>query len=195
MVKAKVGEFEKGWKKWEEGRKVAELQDLSEIPHDLVSAAIAKKGLRDRSTVVRERAAEALGVMKRKNVVPALIAAMKMKKNEEVIEVYVRLITALGEIGDPRAVDILSKDWWNQKIGEYGVAAAKAKIRALGNIEHVTAVDALIDTFYLAKEETIGWFKDDLIQSLKKLTRQDFRYDRKAWKAWWKKNRSSHDFE
>ncbi|MHC4473992.1 MAG: HEAT repeat domain-containing protein [Planctomycetota bacterium] len=193
VVKKTVAEFEKAWRGWEEGKKIAEMQDLSETSHDLVSAAIAKKGLRDRSPEVRAQSAEALGVMKRENVVPALIAAMK--KNEKEIDVYLGLIQALGEIGDPRAVDILSKDWWNQRIGEYGVAAAKAKIRALGKIKHVTAVDALIDTFYVTKDEWVSYVKDELILSLRKLTRQDFRYDRKAWKAWWKKNRAKHEFE
>jgi hypothetical protein len=118
-----------------------------------------------------------------------------MERNEKEIEIYLRLIRALGEIGDPRAVDVLSKDWWNQRIGEHAVAAAKAKVQALGNIRHPSAVDALIETFTLAKEELVGHFRKDVIQSLMKLTGQEFGFDRDAWKDWWKKNRASFRFD
>jgi hypothetical protein len=192
-VKDRIARFNREWRGWSEAQRIGEIRDLAEIPHDDVSAAIAKRGLRDRLPAVRAQAAETLGIMKRRNAVPALVSAMK--KNEDEIDVYLRLILALGEIGDPRAVDALAKDWWNQKIGEYGIAAAKAKIRALGNIRHASAVDALIDTFFMAKDETIGQFKDDLVASLAKLTGQDFRYDRHAWKKWWKANRAGFEFD
>ena len=192
-VEGRVKAFEDGWRKWSEGGRIANLQELSDVEDDRVSAAIAKRGLKDRSPDVRERAAESLGVMGRENVVPALIAAMK--KNEKVIDVYLALIEALGEIADPRAVDILSKDWWTQRIGENAAAAAKAKIHALGNIKHPSAVDALIDTFFMTSEDKVGIFKADLVAALTKLTGQDLRYDRRAWKDWWKKNRASYEFE
>jgi hypothetical protein len=192
-IKALVASFEKGWRGWSEAQKDREMLALSDVEDDLTAMAIARLGLRDRAPDVRAKAAEILGVMARRNVVPALIAAMK--ENEKEIVAYIRMIQALGEIGDPRAVDILSKDWWNQRIGEYGVAAAKAKIRALGNIRHVSSVDALLDTFSLMKDEAVARFKDDLIASLRTLTGQDFGYDRNAWKEWWKRNRASHRFE
>ncbi len=192
-VKALVAEYEKGWKALSESQKIGAMLDLAETEHDLVSAAIAKTGLRDPGADVREQAAEILGVLGRPNVVPALLAALKA--NEDEIRVYLRVILALGEIGDPRAVDALSKDWWNQRIGEYGIAAAKAKILALGNIRHATSVDALIDTFFMAKEETIGLVKGEIVESLTKLTGQKFDYDRNAWKDWWKKARADFRFE
>ncbi len=192
LVKARVEEAEKGWKGWTDAQKVERLLDLAEIQHDLASAAIARLGLKDASLEVRERAAEALGVMKRANVVPALLAAMPA--NEKEIRVYLRVIAALGEIGDPRAVDALSKDWWNQRVPEYAVVAAKAKIRALGRIRHATAVDALLDTFTLASDDKISLFRGDIVESLTKLARQTFLFDRKAWNDWWKKNRSTFRF-
>jgi HEAT repeats len=191
-VKELVAAFEKGWKELDADGKVEALRRFAETESDLVSTTIARLGLRDRTPAVRAAAAEALGVMKRANVVPALLVAMK--KNEQEQEVYQRLIQSLGEIGDPRAVPALSKGWWNQRTGERGVTMARAKIRALGNIRHRESVDALVDAFYMTKDETIAQLAADLILAMQKLTGQDFGGDRKAWKDWWKRNRSSHRF-
>ncbi|MHC4780213.1 MAG: HEAT repeat domain-containing protein, partial [Planctomycetota bacterium] len=153
VIKERVKAFEKGWRKWSPEEKIEQMKLISaEIEHDLVSAAIAKWGLRDRDLTVRQGTAKFLGLMKRRNVVPAVISAMKA--NEKNIKVYLQLIWTLGELNDPRAVKLLSTDWWNQRIGEYGVAAAKAKIKALGNIRHTSSVDALVDIFYMTRDRT-----------------------------------------
>ena len=192
FVKAKVEEFEKAWKAFPADEKGEKVRGLADLDHDLASAAIAKLALKDASADVRREAAGALGLMKRHNVVPALLAALPA--NEDEIRVYLALVEALGEIGDPRAVDALSKDWWNQRVPEYGVIAAKTKVQALGRIRHATSVDALLDTFTVAAEDRIGQLRGDIVESLKKLTGQDFAYDRKAWGDWWKKNRSGFRF-
>ncbi len=192
-VREKVKAFEKGWRTWSEAEKIKEMKGLAEIPHDRVSATIARWGLRDRSEAVRVEAARVLGMMKRKNVTPLLIAAMG--REEKNIRVYLAVIKTLGELDDPRAVKPLSTDWWNQRIGEYAVAAAKAKIDALGNIRFHASVDALIDVFYLTRDNTISQFKGNIRAALVKLTGQDFIYDRKKWKDWWRKNRSRFRFE
>lgn len=191
-VKAAVEEMEKAWKSLGEENKVARMREVSLHEHDLASAAIARLGLKDSSPEVREKAAEILGTMKRENVVPALIAAAPA--NEKEIKVYLRIIATLGAIGDPRAVDILSKDWWNQRVPEHGVAAATAKIRALGEIRHASAVDALLDAFAIASGEKGWWARPVVVESLVKLTGQNFLFDRKAWEEWWKKNRATHKF-
>ena len=192
VVKAQVEAFEKAWRGHDDDGKVRALRDLAELDSDLASAAIAKVALRDASPAVREQAAEALGVMRRANVVPALVAALGA--NEKEIKPYLRIIESLGAIGDPRAVDVLSKDWWNQRIAEYGAAAAHAKIQALGRIRHASSVDALLDTFTVVSDDRIAAFKGDLVESLKKLTGQDFMLDRKAWADWWKRNRAGFKF-
>lgn len=192
VVKAKVEAFEKGWKTFAGDEKGERVRDLAELGHDLASAAIAKLALKDASADVRGEAADALGLMRRHNAVPALLAALPA--NEDEIRVYLRVVEALGEIGDPRAVDALSKDWWNQRVPEYGVIAARTKIQALGKIRHASSVDALLDTFTVAAEDKIGQLRGDIVESLKKLTGQDFAFDRKAWGDWWKKNRAGFRF-
>lgn len=193
FIRAQVAEFEKNWKGHSDKEKAGDMKALAQIEDDLTSAAIAKYGLSDGSLQVREEAAKVLGGMKRTNVTPTLISAMKA--NDKNIRVYLALIAALGSIGDPRAVEILSKDWWNQRIGEYGEAAARAKMQALGNIRHASAVDALLDTLTLVQDDEKSVYKTDIVQSLMKLTGQDFLLDRRAWKDWWKKNRSTFKFE
>jgi len=191
-VKARIEETDRGWKGTPDDAKIQKLRDLAEFESDVASAAVARLGLKDASPAVREAAAETLGVMRRPNAVPALVAALD--QNEKEIRAYLRIIEALGELGDPRAVDPLSKDWWNQRIREYGVVAAQAKIRALGKIRDAKSVDALLDTFTVASDDKIAAFKADLVLSLKQLTGQDFLYDRKAWSDWWKKSRASFKF-
>ncbi|MHC4597928.1 MAG: HEAT repeat domain-containing protein [Planctomycetota bacterium] len=193
-IKERVKAFEKGWRKWTPEEKIEQMKVLAtELDHDLVSACIAKWGLKDRDLGVRGEAAKCLALMRRKNVTPAMMAAMK--SNEKNIEVYLKLIWSLGQLNDPRAVKILSTDWWNQRIGEYGDAAAKAKLEALGNIRHASSVDALIGLFYKTRDRAISHYKKIMYESLKKLTGQDFLYDRKAWKEWWKQNRARHRFD
>ncbi|MCU0727684.1 MAG: HEAT repeat domain-containing protein, partial [Planctomycetes bacterium] len=191
-VAARLAAFEKEFKGLAPGAKIGAMLELSELACDPAASAIAKLGLKDRSEDVRLEAAAVLGVMGRAVAVPALLAALEASEKE--IKVYLQVIEALGDIGDPRAIKALSKDWWNQRIGEYGIAAARAKIRALGKIRHVESVDALLDTFTIAKEETIGQLKGDLVEALVKLTGQNFLLDRAAWNAWWKKSRASFRF-
>ena len=192
MAKAAVNEFESGWKGWPDLLKIEKIRDLSEIGHDLVSTAIAKLGLSDRASDVRAEAAASLGAMRRENVVPALLKALAA--NEDEIAVYVAIVDALGDIGDPRAVPALGGDWWSQKGGLNAVAAAKAKIHALGSIRHVTSVDGLIDTFTVTSAERIGWVKADIVEALNRLTGENFGDDQSAWKDWWKKRRSGFKF-
>ena len=190
IVKAQIDLLEKGWRGLDDGAKVRGIREVAEFESDLASAAIARLALKDASSAVREHAAEVLGVMKRANVVPALVAALGL--NEKEIRIYLRLIDTLGRIGDPRAVDVLSKDWWNQRIAEYGTAAAKTKIRALGMIHHASSVDAVLEVFTLAADDKIASLKGDLLDSLKRLTGQDFMLDHRAWSDWWKRNRAGY---
>ena len=192
-MQRRVKAFEKAWRSWGDGQRLLEIQALAELPDDRASTAIARLGLKDANPFVRREAAEALGIMGRTNAVPPLLAALE--KNGDHFEAYLAVIRALGEIGDARAVDALSRHWWNQKIRENGVLAARSKISALGRIRHVTAVDALIETFFMARQDTISQLRADLVHALGKLTGQDFGNEPRRWQAWWKENRRRFTFD
>ena len=192
-IEQRVAAFGKAWRSWGEEQKVIEIRALAELADDSASAAIANLGLKHAAGNVRREAAETLGVMRRANAVRPLLAAMK--SNDDRIEIYLAIVRALGEIGDPHAIDALSKDWWNQRIGEDGIAAARAKISALGSIRHPKAVDALIDTFFMARAETLSRLQPDVVLALGKLTGQDIGNDPRSWKEWWKRSRARFRFD
>ena len=169
------------------------MKKLAETGHELAAASIAKKGLRDKDLIVREEAAVILGRMGCREAVPALIKAMKSKDRN--LKVYEALIDALGSLGDPRAVDVLSSDLWNQKENVTGVRLAKLKIAALGRIRSKKSVEALIDMMHVGGQAAMNRLAGSLTRSLQKLTGQQFGWDRDRWKDWWKKNKSKFKLE
>jgi hypothetical protein len=192
-IREAVAELKKNWRRWDDLEKTLSMRKLSCFDHDLASDAIARYGLSDREPVVRVEAAKLLGQMGRRNVVPRLLKAMK--PNEKTFDVYGAVIAALGHIGDPRAVPSLAKGWWNQKGRESAYGAARAKIDALGDIRCRASVDAILDIFYMAPDHALGPVAANLLNSLRKLTGQNFGRNRRAWKDWWKKNRGTYRFE
>jgi hypothetical protein len=128
-----------------------------------------------------------------RNVVSTLTKAMK--SNEDNLSVYLALIAALGDLGDPKAIPYLSKDFWNQKEAVTGIRVANAKIAALGNIRSKKSVDALVDMLFVAGPGAMGRLSRSLTQSLESLTGQKFGWDRDRWKDWWKKNKSKFKLE
>ena len=193
MVKALVKEYEKNYSKWSSPQKLGAMQNLMETGHELAAAAIAKKGLKDKDLHVREEAAKALGRMGCRKELGSLTKALK--PNDRNQRVYLAIIEALGDMGDPKAVPFLSKDFWNQKETGTGIKIAQAKIDALGRIRSKKSVDALIDMLYIAGRGAMRQIMPQLVKSLRKLTDQDFDRDRNAWKGWWKKNKSKFKLE
>lgn len=194
VIKNLIKEFEKSWAKWTDEEKIAGMRTLAETDHDLVVVAIAAKGLWDRSEEVKKATAGILCLTKSKKVAPLVIAAMKANKKN--IVVHLHMIWTLGELGDPRAVPALTGDWRGQKIAEYRWASAKVKLEALGKIKHISAIDSLIDMLKKTGEAA-GYheLRKTIVESLTKLTNQKFLYDKRAWRDWWRKSRSSFRFE
>jgi HEAT repeat protein len=94
---------------------------------DALSLALKK----DRSHVVRESAARALGMIRSPAALPALIDALD-NPNDEVTAAAAR---ALGQIGDPAALPKLreARAWWEQgPVKEACREATRAILRAIG---------------------------------------------------------------
>jgi HEAT repeat protein len=118
-----------------------------------------------------------------------------LKANERNVDVYLAVIKALGDLGDPRAIPSLSKNFWNQKDIAVGIRAAQAKITALGYIRSKKSVDALIDMLYVADPLSMMSVAAHLQASLKRLTGEDFGWDRDRWRDWWKKSERKFKLE
>jgi hypothetical protein len=135
--------------------------------------------------------AKALGKMGKTSAVPALVSAFsKTRKNRELHEA---VIWALGEIGDPRAVKVLSANIWGGAGSEGWRETARLRIRALGKIRHVSAVDQLVDMSDDSRRRWGQALRGEVYSALKSLTGMHFRSSRE-WKDWWKKNRSRFRF-
>ena len=195
VVKAAAKEFEKGYSKMSDPEKIAAMKRLALLDHDTAALSIAKKGFSDKSLTVREKSAEVLGRMGRRNVVALLVKAMR--PNEENLSVYVAVIGALGHIGDPKAIPALTKDFWGFKDRSATVQAGQAKIAALGRIRSKKSVDALIDLLYKfgRGRQGTGRLVVDGVRALQALTGQDFGQERDEWKDWWKKNKAKFKLE
>jgi subtilisin family serine protease len=192
-IKALVRTLGRNWRKWKTEEKVAKILELSAIEADGASSAVARYGLRDADSRVRKTAAEILGEMGRKNAVPGLIAALKSGGGD--IDVSVAIVRSLGKLGDPRAVPCLGKKWWNLGKSEEGYVLAAAKIDALGCIRCAASVDTILEIWSIPAGQHLVRVTSNIVASLGKLTGEDFKMDREAWKKWWKENRASFRFE
>jgi HEAT repeat protein len=87
---------------------------------------------------------------------------------------------ALGDTGDPRAVEPLAAALKDENSYVRATAAT-----ALGAINDPRVIDPLIGAL---KDESHGVRKNAAL-SLKKRTGQNFGQDYEAWRQWWQKNR------
>lgn len=192
-VKALVKEFEKDYSRMGATEKQRYFKELEETGHEMAALSIAKKGLKDKDLAIRALAARTVGAMRCRKALSSLTRALK--PNARNTDVYLALIKALGDLGDPKAIPHLSKDFWNQKDAAAGIRAAQAKITALGYIRSKKAVDALIDMLYVADPLAMMAVAGHMQASLKRLTGEDFGMNRDAWRGWWKKNERKFKLE
>jgi len=196
-LKEKIREFEKGYRKWDPLQKVEEMKKLAEEGGPVVAKVIAKC-MKDREVMVRLEAARLLGVLGEKDGVPALVSALDSQR--KYTDVFKEVCKALGHIGDPRAVKPLAKNILSGKRGD-GAFRQQVGIRidALGNIQHVSAVDELISLFGKCGGGRRGGggayagYRRFISKSLRKLTGQSFR-TQNEWRGWWSKNKRSYRF-
>ncbi len=191
VVDATIKSFKQDWKGWDVEQRIDGLKGLSELPYDKASALIARLGLPSRALGVRKAAIIALGQMKRRNVTQQLCIALG--KNAKRPATYRLIARSLGQIGDPAAVKTLSLDWNQHKAA--GGDGFGLRIHALGNIRHVSAVDALMKYFVKIDGQYVKVYQHVIISALERLTGKDFGKDTKAWRRWWRKNRSTFQFK
>ncbi len=202
-VKKAIDAMQAGWPHWNPAEKVDAADKLAALGGPEAAQTLAGK-LEDPAPLVRRALAADLGKLKDPKTVPALAAALDREQGEKTdVETFKAVAKALGDIGDPKAVEPLAHNLFSgdrQKIEWQD--QADARVEALGSIRHKEAVDELISL--LGRSGTTGRRNASsgaanhklavaIERSLRRLTGQTLR-DENAWRAWWKDNREKFRF-
>lgn len=198
-----------GWTKMSNAEKSAAIGKVAAVGGPQVAGALAPK-LHDKEPAIRKEVAAALGKLKEDRAVPALITALEVDADEKTgdVDAFVAICAALGEIGDPRAIQPLvhgvlggnrrDPNWQKR---------ADARVEALGGIRHKDAIEELLGLWTRGaassgRSATGGMrggansnpLSAGIASSLNKLTGQKLT-DQKAYHDWWKANKQSFQFK
>ncbi len=207
-AKAMLDAFKKAYNATmkDERARAEAVETLEGALHPNIMALLGNLLLNDKSEKVREAAAEALGSMMDKRVVPFLDKGVSAAANRKKYGVWQCIFGALGKIADTTCVlPLLKFVKSNTAVFEKDIqGSVTSAIDALAEIKHVSAIDGLIKSF-----ELIG-VKDSLIEdeqksiydtyasaycrSLSGLTGQNFT-TQLEWNKWWQKNAKTFKFE
>ncbi len=181
-----VDKFNKDYRDADSIGKIDAIKSVAGVRDKRVAKALCP-ALGSKDPMVRKAAAEALRAQADKSATGALVAALAA--NEDLSDVAVAIIEALGETRDPRAVPCLTKDLYRPGQPEI----TTAKITALGKIKDKACIQALIDFMQRwgggAREHGKA-IRDALLA----LTGKDFGNDRDAWKGWWERTKNWFKF-
>jgi HEAT repeat protein len=135
----------------------------------------------------------ALCILEDKDPIPGLCAQLRdMSMNEyQRRDVLWRLYTR----PDPRSVSALVEAIRSDPKG----TVVNACIEVLAGLRYPESVDGLIECFDASFEGKGDWkraytpqmFRDNVAESLRRLTGKDFPADKQRWAEWWKANRAS----
>lgn len=187
-AKAALATFEEAFQAESVDARAKACLALGKVYHPTTQKALLNLLAKDKESKVRAGAAIALGQHGDTAVVPSLIQAMD--ECRDLPEAMAGICVALGELGDKRAVKPLTSDLWKTKTGY----VIEARIAALGKIRDVSAIEELLDLFYVAGGEAVKIYFPSIGRSLSKLTGQNYGGDRDGWKEWWRKNKATFEF-
>ncbi len=187
-AKAALATFEEAFQSEKVDDRAKACLALGKVYHATTQKVLLGILAKDKESKVRAGAAVALGQHGDTGVVPTLCKAMDSCR--DMPEAIAGICIALGELGDKRAVKPLTSDLWKTKTG-YVITA---RIDALGKIRDVSAIEELLDLFYVAGGDAVKIYYPSIGKSLSKLTGQNFGGDRDGWKEWWRKNKDGFEF-
>jgi len=141
-------------------------------------APLAERLGSDSSPIVREGAAQALGMLMAEAAGPSLIAGLSDKNND----VLVAVIDALALIVPAKAAAPLEPHL-NHANWRVQVAA----LNALGHIRARSSIDPIID--YMA--EARGRPRMDARRALMRITQRTFGMNAKTWASWWNRTKTT----
>ena len=143
-------------------------------------------GLKHRDALIRYESLRALRYNPSPEASKELLKAARSKKLLADPQAAVEFWMALGQKGDPKAVPLLTKNLVLH--GREDEEQARARIRALGRIRHVSAVEALMD---LLDAQRVPSSILEISRSLRVLTGAEF-LTAEEWRRWWAQNRRGY---
>lgn len=204
-AKEAIEAFKGGYAAKLETDRVKAVEPLGQFPHPSVIKVLATLLTSDGDRV-RAAAAQALGKFPgRKDVAPALAAALK--PNEDHPDVVAAILAALGGTGDPAAAKPLA-DFLDDNIAKREKEDLAGEIAAVGALKQLhtkTALEALIDSH--KKNQVVGGTKgkgnkgerkgkEQLAKELKKALREVTGQQLdgwQEWRDWWEDNAARFD--
>lgn len=185
-VKAAVVELKEAFAKTDAGPRIRAIAGAA----DLADAEVVRylgRGLDDKDVAVQKAAIEALRFNTHAKAFDELLARAKVRSAKEDLPLYATLIRAIGQHGDPRAIEILSENPWSAPDAQ----VIQARILGLGNVRTKEALKALTDLMEVAGQNKIQPFMKDFRLALWSLSGSDQGESRDLWLRWYRENKSS----
>ncbi|MBI2192361.1 MAG: HEAT repeat domain-containing protein [Planctomycetes bacterium] len=180
----------------------AAIVALGRLKEKSAVSALARRAMEDPEKEVRRQAGAALGQIGGNEglsaLVPFLLDKDKIKR--------IRAARALGEMGDPRAIPSLIQALYvkvrtvsetDPFLKDEDEESPKVKVTEGGQV--ITTAGPQVQkvpggqTINLTTKESKGELTYETnasaLEALKKITGQDFDYDKDQWRAWWDKHR------
>lgn len=183
-VKAAVAELTQAFTKGKTPERVEAITKNSK----LVDASVIKcivKGLADEDAKVKGAAIDALRYMPHPDAYAALQDMLKREKTEKKldkdVDLYTKLIKAVGQHGNKASVPLLA----DNVFGNTEFKVNEARILALGHVRAKESVDALIGLMRTAGREKVQPYMGTFRVSLMVLTGADQGASQDAWMTWW----------
>ncbi len=185
-TKAALAELKAAFEKHDAGPRLRAIQNAADVDDAEVVRFIGK-GLTDKDVSVQSAAIEALRFNPNAKAFEELHARAKAKAAKEDLTVYASLLRALGQHGNPHAIDVLTENPWSAPDAQ----VIQARIYGLGMIRTKEGLKALTDLMEIAGVNKIEPFMKDFRVALWALTGADQGASRDLWLRWYRENKSS----
>jgi hypothetical protein len=185
-ARAAVAELEQAFAKADAGPRLRAIESAAEVPGADVARGIAR-GLGDRDLAVQRAAIDALRFHPDPRAFEELLARAKTKAARADATLYALLLRAVGQHGDPRAIELLSENPWSAPDAQ----VIQARILGLGRIRTPAALDALQGLLQIAGPLKTQPFMKDFRLALWSLTGTDQGESQELWLRWLRANKKT----
>lgn len=184
-TQAALAELKSAFEKTDAGPRLRAIQNAADVDDAEVVRYIGR-GLTDKDLSVQGAAIEALRFNPNAKAFEELNTRAKSKAAKEDTTVYAKLLRAVGQRGDPRAIDVLNDNPWSAPDAQ----VIQARIYGLGNVRTKEGLKALTDFMEIAGVNKIEPFMKDFRIALWSLTGADQGTSRDLWLNWYRENKS-----